>query len=302
MSLQMRTTRTGFDNAFPPRFFGAQSELSVVSADSTSPQRSSGTRIALYGVPGIWNQSPIEPSVPSDLRVLHVWSGTTGTIGGSADLYLNMIEAPVLASGFFDYNMVPGPSRPIEPNGFFLVEYTLKASTATGFVPNTAASLVTDLITSDSAPSHDSPEDASGVFASAIEKAFSSAELIEFDDGIENRFTTELITVVKKWGSQVVPRIGATIFGSEISPEVAAQTLLCLGRIDDKDSFLSRSRTLRRGLCSPSAIVRDAAATGIGSLRDAEAMTDLAGAIRRESVPSVKEGMQAVLDYLKMAM
>jgi len=138
-----------------------------------------------------------------------------------------------------------------------------------------------------------------GVSTPTIERVFALADLVEFEDGIENEFTKQLKSLVKEWGGSAIVKLAPMIFRPAIRTEIAAQTLLCLGRIDDKGSVSARSRILRRGLLSSSAKVRDAATVGIASMADRGAKADLVAAVERESIPSLRDDMRAVLEYLK---
>jgi hypothetical protein len=134
---------------------------------------------------------------------------------------------------------------------------------------------------------------------STIEALLNLGTLLDFEDGLENEFTIQLDSLVKKYGSVAMEELAKTLFLPGVHLDVVTQTLLCLGRIEDETSYLARSWVLQRGLFSSSAKVRDAAAVGISSLADALAKDSLEVAIRKEPVRSLKADMQRVLSYLQ---
>jgi hypothetical protein len=205
-----------------------------------------------------------------------------------------------LTDGIAGYTapVVVGPFFLTEPRGL-IVEYAspLRAATAlginvaTGWVVSSAPSATMQ-------PFFPKFDDANGVLASAIERAFSIASRVEFEDGIENGFSMQLISLVKEWGVLAVDKITSKLLQRGVRSDIVAQTLLCFGRIEDVATRSARSRVVRQGLLSSSAKVRDAATVAIGSMLDVGAKADISAAIRRESVPSLKEDMQEVLSYL----
>lgn len=134
---------------------------------------------------------------------------------------------------------------------------------------------------------------------SAVKKVLDLAEVVEFEDGVENAFTQQLAVLVRRKGSAAVEELATILFSSGISSEVVGQTLLCLGRIDDDASYLARSLTVQLGLSSSSSKVRDAAAVGMASLRDPHAKDSLARAIEKERIRDLKDDMKGVLSYLE---
>lgn len=143
------------------------------------------------------------------------------------------------------------------------------------------------------------PTGGTGELDSLLNQAFDSARFVEFENGKENEFTIEIIKLVKKHGATAVEKIGRALTGRSVPYETVAQTLLCLGGIDDLATGLARSRVVRHGLKSSSAIVRDAATIAIDSMSDKGAKAELRSAIGQETVPSLKQDMQAVLEYLE---
>jgi hypothetical protein len=186
---------------------------------------------------------------------------------------------------------VSGSFSLAEPHGLIL-EYSSQTPNATSLVANTVAACVMN-----AAPSADS----SSALASAVVGAFGSADFVEFEDGIENEFTTRIIDLVKEHGGVAVEKLASKIFRPGVRPEIVAQTLLCFARIEDEMSFRARSEALRQGLLSPSSNVRDAATVGIIAIGDVSARADLVAAIAREKIRGLREDMQVALSYLPSA-
>ena len=207
--------------------------------------------------------------------------------------------APRVLHGIFGPGPGFGVSLPEESPKRVPVRYVVQVPSVTGFM---MGSLPSSTVNTGRAHSRSSASLVARNFEyliPEIKNIIASAELVEFDDGKENDFTKHLMNFVKDWGSSAVMQLGEVIFRSPIRSEVVGQVLLCLGRIEDKKSHLSRSKLLRRGLHSRSAKVRDAAAVGIASLGDHSAIEDLDAAIGRESIPSLKQDMRDVLEYLR---
>jgi hypothetical protein len=134
---------------------------------------------------------------------------------------------------------------------------------------------------------------------SLVKGALGLADFVEFEDGMENEFTLRIINLVNQHGRTAVDTLVSAMFRPDVRPEVIAQTLLCFARVDDEASIQARSRALRRGLLSPSAVVRDAATIGVAALEDMRAIADLVSAIATEKIRGLREDMQAALSYLQ---
>jgi len=132
-----------------------------------------------------------------------------------------------------------------------------------------------------------------------VSSLFDTADLVEFEDGFENEFTHRVKQLVKTNGVSAVAEIAAVLFRSQIHSELVAQILLCLGRIEDDATYYARSAVLQCGLSSLSADVRDAAAVGIASMSDLNAIPSLERAVAREIIKDLKVDMQKALLELK---
>ncbi len=134
---------------------------------------------------------------------------------------------------------------------------------------------------------------------SAILDAIGSADLVEFEDGLENGFTNQLFDALRKYGNTAVEELATVIFLPGINVDAAAQALMFLGRVNHESSYLARSWVLQRGLFSSLDRIRDAAVVGIASLNDPRARESLSKAIERERSSYLREDMGRVLSFLR---
>jgi len=237
-----------------------------------------------------------------DSRGEELWRAHEGYCQEPSVRNWRLVAAPSEGQGILRCDIGSGWVWPADPNKLVFVEYTLQTPAATGCMLDAATSYdITDANLFTTHTSFNLHEVKVGVSTPLIERVFALADLVEFEDGIENEFTKQLQSLVKEWGGPAVVKLAPMIFRPTIRTEIAAQTLLCLGRIDDKDTVSARSRILRRGLLSSSAKVRDAATVGIASMGDRGATADLVAAVERESIPSLRDDMRAVLEYLQTA-
>lgn len=197
-----------------------------------------------------------------------------------------------------------GTSEPFEPYVGILMNTLLYPSVAPSIrwvEPNASAqmSLCRHLV--DCVVASRPSSAATDKLDSCISQAFESAKFVEFEDGKENEFTLDIMRLVKQYGPTAVERISRALKTSSNSNETFAQTLLCFGRMDDPTTQVARGRAVRWGLKSSSAIVRDAATIAIESMFDRDAQAELRSAIKRETVPSLKQDMESALEYLETA-
>jgi hypothetical protein len=300
MSLVIENTRTGSSTAFPS-FISAEPELNLAATGNTLPQQCfTGTRMSLAYGHGALVDVKITPYVQRYQQVYKNWAGTLqGCVLEGGAQYLNLIDVPLPEELTVQCRKLATPLWPDQSSGVVILGYTANAAAATGFIVSSTAASATNAMRSTSFYSGEFAGVTSEVLNSATRKVLASAEGVEFEDGLENSFTTQLTKLVKDWGSAAVLKLEPMIFRPGVRPEITAQTLLCLGRIDDEVSYPIRSRVARRGLKSSSAKVRDAAAVTISSLADATAIADLVAAIKQESIPSLKQDMRDILEQLQ---
>lgn len=256
-----------------------------------------GPQFAVACNPGTLAEFAVGGWAPPTRLADEAWAVPEGYGLAMSGQYVNLAGAPFMGQGVLGCGMVSGSIMPAAAQEL-VFEYTLQVPTATGFGVNATTAYVNATL-----PTIEPPlvgdQEVTAALTSAIDRAFASGEFLEFEDGVENEFTSQLMSMVKVWGGLGVRELATFMFRPGVRADIVAQALLCLGRIDDEDSYTTRARTLRRGLLAESAKVRDAAAVGIASISDLGASADLAKAIERETIPSLKEDMRAVLASLK---
>ena len=122
-----------------------------------------------------------------------------------------------------------------------------------------------------------------------------------FEDGVENTFSTNLLSFVKTHGSDAMEAISNLILSENVKGEVASEALRWLGRVHDPKTYLERRWLLERSLFSSSPKTRDGAALGLASLDDPHAVPYVERAIEGEGVEPLRADMKQVLDQLVKA-
>ena len=135
----------------------------------------------------------------------------------------------------------------------------------------------------------------------AVTHVFGSAEDQNFEDGMESDFSRELVSLIKKYGDPAMSEVSYLITYDRVDREVAGEALRWLGRIEDPSSYDSRLWVLEQSLSSKSPLVRDGAALGLASLRDANAVQYLRGAVDRESIAELRCDLEEVLEELEIS-
>jgi hypothetical protein len=298
MKAHIKTARTGFPEHLihVPRLLppiglqqAASSQCGSAGSSLTQSRRPLESQICAWGAPEGWEISYVIASTPSTGHGL--WSQQEWV---SPDVAVIRVSDAVESET--ESLCVPGSSRIVSVSNP-ISEYAPHVEARTYLIVNTVASCVTNKPSFDPQPAPDIrlPD----TLKTEIDEALALAVHVEFEDGFENKFTLRVMDLVKKYGNVAVEELARKLFRPELRPHIAAQTLLCLGRMDDRASYSMRSWVIRQGLRSSSAKVRDAAAVAIDSMYDISAQADLAKAIEREPVPTLKEDMQSVLESLR---
>jgi hypothetical protein len=132
----------------------------------------------------------------------------------------------------------------------------------------------------------------------AFETIFRTARESDFEDGMHNEFSRELIALTKHYGEQSRGILSKLLDDQRVSRDVLAEAMRWLGQMDDPSSREMRLWLLERGLTASSAAVRDGATVGLAALGDPRASRYLAGAMNLERYPELRKDMQQVLEYL----
>ncbi len=129
----------------------------------------------------------------------------------------------------------------------------------------------------------------------AIHGAFAE----NFENGIESELSREIIPLIERHGEQAIEPLAHLLVYEVAQPETAAEVLRWLGRIRNQATHGYRRWLLERCLLCSSTAVRDAAALGLVSLRDAHAMKYLRAAIAAERNAELREDLQQAADALE---
>jgi len=134
---------------------------------------------------------------------------------------------------------------------------------------------------------------------SQIESIFWEAKRENFEDGMESKFSQNLISFIREYNQDAIESITLLIVYENVNPEVAGEALRWIGRIEHPDSYGFRRWLLERSIILPSAHVRDGALLGIASMDDKHAIKYLKDAINKEECNDLKEDMIQVLEQLE---
>lgn len=132
-----------------------------------------------------------------------------------------------------------------------------------------------------------------------IDTLFEEAIDQDFEDGMESRFSRELLSLVRKYGDFAVNEINYLINYKSINSEVAAEALLWLGDMDHPATYEYRLWLLERSLGSSSSRVRDRAALGLASMADPHAIPYIKEAVDRETCTELRKDIAQVLAELE---
>ncbi len=128
---------------------------------------------------------------------------------------------------------------------------------------------------------------------------FEAADAEVFEDGIENRFSQDLISLITSLGNAAVKSVADIIISGHANPEVASEALRWIGRLDNPQSSSNRLWLLESCLNCDSAKTRDGAILGLASMDDPKAIPYIKNAMERETLSELKKDMQQVIDQLE---
>ena len=135
-----------------------------------------------------------------------------------------------------------------------------------------------------------------------IEHLFESAKEEYFEDGMESDFSRELVSLIKKYENLAMSEIAYLITYGRVDNDVASEALRWLGHIDDPLTYGWRVWLLEKSLSSNSPIVRDSAALGLVSMRDAHAIQYIRKAIEQETITELRYDLQLALEELEVSL
>lgn len=121
----------------------------------------------------------------------------------------------------------------------------------------------------------------------------------DFEDGMESKFSRDLLSLVRRHGNAAMSEISYLIIYERVNSEVSYVALCWLGRMDDPLTYSYRLWLLEKALASASARVRDGAALGLASMGDPNAIPYISDAVRRENCVELREDLKQVLEELE---
>lgn len=128
---------------------------------------------------------------------------------------------------------------------------------------------------------------------------FAAANKEIFEDGMESKFSQELLRLVQLYGNLALETLVNLIIGEMVSSETAAEALRWLGDMDHPSTHQSRLWLAEQCLFCSSALIRDGAILALASLDDPMAISNLKLAIAFEQIPELRKDMEQVLAQLK---
>lgn len=131
-----------------------------------------------------------------------------------------------------------------------------------------------------------------------IRALFAEGKEESFEDGMESEFSGRLLSLLEEHGNAAMEPLAHLIVYQKVNPEVAAEALRWVGRVEDPGSYQYRRWLLEQALNCASPAVRDGACLGLASMDDPHARVYLKRAITREGCPELREDMEQVLDQL----
>jgi len=128
---------------------------------------------------------------------------------------------------------------------------------------------------------------------------FSEAEEETFADGMESNLSRGLHLLLTEYGEMAMNQIILLEEQGQIAAEVLAETLRCLGNIDNNIAYSRRRWFLEHTLQHPSIQVRDGSILGLSFLEDPRIIPALEAALRSEPHDTLRTDMQQVIDDLQ---
>jgi len=132
-----------------------------------------------------------------------------------------------------------------------------------------------------------------------LEALFRAYANEDFEDGMESEFISEFVSCIQKYGTQAVEAVKRIILAQNVKPHMTFEALRWLGRINHPESYRSRLLFMEMCLGNPLRLVRDGAALGLASMKDAHAIPYLRKAIAQEKTQDLRKDLETVLSRLE---
>jgi hypothetical protein len=123
----------------------------------------------------------------------------------------------------------------------------------------------------------------------------------EFDTDISSEFTSDLDTFVQTNGQAAISIISNLMNSQLFNVNIISETLKALGRIESESTKEQRYHLLMRFVNHDSAIIRDAAVSGLSFLDDNRALRQLYMLLETETVPILKNNIQVAINSLELS-
>jgi len=120
----------------------------------------------------------------------------------------------------------------------------------------------------------------------------------EFEFGIESHLSAELEKYIKRHGMLGITVLAELILADECKPNIAAEALRTLGRINDPKTYYDRLDLLEHTLFHRRSAIRSGAIVGLAHLDDPSAIPTLQRAFEAEKAGWLRNYIDAVLDQL----
>ena len=146
---------------------------------------------------------------------------------------------------------------------------------------------------------HYSVEDSKPNLYAEMQRLFYLAYEEEFEDGYETFFSRSLISLIKKYGNMAVEQLSSNFLNEEINPEIIAEALRWIGRMEHPETYANRRLLLENCLFCDSPYIRDGALLGIAAMNDPDSIRSLKLAIAKENISELCNDMNIVLSQLE---
>lgn len=139
------------------------------------------------------------------------------------------------------------------------------------------------------------------ILADMLRRLFHGANYEVFEDGMDSDFSNSLNRIIRDYGVVAIGALEEMMYTDGVNPEVAAEALVWVGRMDDERTRRARLSLLEGALESSNICIRDAASIGIGAMDDPAAIDSLRNAISRERCGLLRQNLEDTLEQLKDA-
>lgn len=131
-----------------------------------------------------------------------------------------------------------------------------------------------------------------------LQSLFCSAKEEDFEDGMESKFSRNLIALIQQYDELAIDILAELIVSHDVNLSVAAEALRWIGWMNHPYTHQKRRWLIEHALTSPYARIRDGAILGISYMDDPLSIHSLKWAIEHEKIASLRHDMEQVLSQL----